>query len=484
MKKIFIFILIVIVSASCESLLEPDPAITGQVETGLFYTDFNGAFQGINGVYASLREPYKSMWWIDVLSDDSQNSGGDIYEEHALTSGDGISLSIWSTWYSTLNRANVFLDRAPLIKGLQGNQAILQNQFIGEAYFIRALSYFNLVRIFGGVPLIVHEIKDVNTLNMPRNTVDEVYTQIISDLTEAIKYLPTKHPNPALIQPVVNITGGMEVGRATLGAAKTLLGNVYLIRNESAKAEQVLQEVVNSNVYSLLPTYTANFNALGGTKNNAESVFEIQYATAAQLSGAQHDLAYQFGPPEDVTNPLARNRPTDNTLDGSILLQNTLVQAFPAGDLRKAATVKYGTVAPIKSVVAKYYVVGGSNMGSTNWPVYRYSETILLLAEALQNQGKDAPALTELNKVHANARTGLTTLTGLTGNSLRDAIRFERRLELNLEIKRWFDLNRWGLLESVMTAHGRPVQANTNGLLPIPQTEIDKNPNLTQNPGY
>jgi starch-binding outer membrane protein, SusD/RagB family len=488
MKKIII--LIAVISSgitACEKVLEPNPADSGQVVTDVFYSDFNGALQGINGVYASTRDPFKNMWWTDAMSDDGQNSTGGAQEQidfemNTVMPNNSVVFSLWASSFSTIYRVNVFLERAPKIP-LQGNQAILRDQFVGEAYFLRAFSYFNLVRLYGDVPLLTSELKSTSQLSIPRSPVQEVYAQIEADLLEAIKLLPLKLPNPKLIPPVVNIAGGSEVGRATLGSAKTLLGNLYLLRGDNTKAEQVLREVVSSGVYSLLSTYAANFNALGGAKNNAESVFEIQYAAPATLSGASHDLSYQFGPVEDG-NALFRNRPSDNSLAEGIDIYNTLVQAFPTGDLRKNDLVGYSVTAPTRSINRKFYVKAAAQTGSTNWPVYRYSEVILLLAEALQNQGKDAEALVELNKVHASPRTGLTAYVGLTGTALRDAIRLERRLELSLEAKRWFDLQRWGILETTMTAHGRPISATKKGLLPIPQGEIDKNSQFKQNPGY
>lgn len=485
--KILTIAFITLCIASCKKILVPDPADTGQVITEVFYTDFNGVFQGINGVYASTREPYRNMWITDVMSDDGQNSTSGAqeaidFEVHAVQPSYGTVAALWSASYSTIYRANVFLNRAPGI-ALSGNQAILRNQFVAEAYFLRALSYFNLVRLYGDVPLLTSELTSTTQLTIQRSSTADVYAQIEKDLLEAIKELPLKYPNPKLIQPVVNIAGGSEVGRATLGSAKTLLGNFYLVRNENAKAEQVLQDIVNSNVYSLLPSYAANFNATGGAKNNAESVFEIQYGAASLVNGAQHDFSFQFGPVED-NNSLSRDRPSDNTLVDGNTLNNTLVQAFPAADLRRAASVSYSTTSPIRSINKKFYVAGAGNAGTVNWPVYRYSEVLLMLAEALQNQGKDVQALTELNKVRAAPRTGLPALTGLTGTALRDAIRLERRLELNLEVKRWFDLKRWGILEAVMNAHGRPIEVAKKGLLPIPQGEIEKNSKFTQNTGY
>ncbi len=491
-RSIYLLALVLFSTTACNEVLEPKLSDTGQVGVADFYTDFLGAFQGINGVYTSLRGVYSRFWITDALSDDGQiSSGGDQafadLEFQTVQSNSSIAAALWAQSYIGVYRANVFLERAPKIEGLQGNQAILRDQFVGEAYFIRALLYYNLIRLFGDVPLVTKEITDTRTLNIPRNSVQEVQAQIEKDLLEAIRLLPTRHPNPRLIQPIVNIPGGREVGRATLGSAKTLLADLYLSRNENAKAETLLQEVVNSGVYSLNVPFTRNFEALGGPENGTESVFEVQYAPVSLLAGAQNDFSFQFGPLEDAPGGvvgLNRNRPSDNSLIEGAELKNTLVQAFSSNDLRRTATIKLSTSIPIRTINAKFWVQGAAAQGTANWPVYRYADVILMLAEAQQNQGKDAAALTELNKLHAGGRTGITPPTGLTGSALRGEIRQQRRLELCMEGKRWFDLIRWGTLESTMAAHGRPLQKGTKGLLPIPQGEIEKNPAFTQNDGY
>ena len=490
--RIYLIALVLLGTSACNEVLEPKLGDTGQVGVAEFYTDFNGAFQGVNGLYASLRGVYSRLWITDVLSDDGQNSAGGDQQQadlefQTVQPNSGIPAQLWSASYTGIYRANVYLERVPQITGLQGNQAILLRQFLGEAYYIRALFSFNLVRLFGDIPVVTKEITNTAELSIPRNSTQEVYAQIERDLQEAIKLLPLRHPNPNLIQPVVNIAGGREVGRATVGSVRTLLAEMYLATNQPAKAEPLLQEVVISGVYALNIPYTRNFEALGGGENSTESVFEIQYAPVSLLAGAQNDFGYQFAPLEDAPGGvvgLFRNRPSDNSLIEGTELRNTLVQAFSAADLRRAATVKMSTSIPQRTINAKFWVQGSAAQSAVNWPVHRYADVLLMLAEALQAQNKDAAALTELNKLHVGGRTGLTAATGLTGTALRDEIRGQRRLELSLEGKRWFDLIRWNTLEAVMTAHGRPVKAGTKGLLPIPQGEIEKNPKFTQNTGY
>ena len=248
-NKIIAFALVLLSTSACNKILEPSPADSGQVVTDVFYSNFNGALQGVNGIYASTRDPYKSLWWTDAMSDDGQNSTGGAQEQidfelQTVLPNSSVVSSLWSASYSTIYRANTFLVRASKIE-LQGNQALLRDQFIGEAYFLRALSYFNLVRIYGDVTLMVDELINTDQLTIPRSPVKDVYAQIEKDLLEAVKTLPVSYPNPKLTQPVVNIPGGTEVGRATLGSANTLLANLYLLKGDNAKAETLLQEVLH-----------------------------------------------------------------------------------------------------------------------------------------------------------------------------------------------------------------------------------------------
>ncbi len=490
MKKYILAVFIAGFSiASCNKIIEPKLGDTGQIGSDEFYSNYNGIVQGNIGIYPSVRNTYNGMWFTDLLSDDGESStGGDQawadVEINNVDPRSGIIEGVWATAYNGIYRTNTFLGRVPAISGLNINQNIMRDQFIGEALFIRALHYFNLVRLFGDIPLITNELTNLNQLSIARTSKAEVYMQIEKDLLKAIDLLPEVLPNPKLVAPIVGNLGGTEQGRALRGSARTLLGHLYLTTGDFAKAEAALQQVVNSGVYTLNANYSQAFQAIGGIKNSGESIFEAQFNTTA-LPGAQNSFGSQFGPGDiligGVAN-LARNRPTDNTLLESIDLKNTLVQSFQNADNRKAFTVSYNTGSPIRTINRKYYTPTGSQ-GTNNWVVYRYADVLLMLAEAQQAQG-NAAALTNLNVVRSNPRTGLSALVGISGNALRDAIRLERRLELAMEAKRWFDLLRWNTVTEVMQAHARPVKAGSNGLLPIPQAEREKNPLLTQNAGY
>lgn len=510
--KILAILLVAVVTSSCKKLLEPDPTKTGQSTSENFYTNYIGALQGINGIYASQRGIYNTWWFLDQLSDDSfAGQSLERLDNNNFSVSDGTVTSVWNDHYRTIGIINIYLDRIPNVTGLSPNENILRNQYVAEAKCIRANLYFNLVRLFGGVPLVVTEERDLKKLDIPRASVAEVYAQIRKDLLEAIAVLPAVYPNPDLIQPVsANLLGGSnsgrERGRATKIFAKTLLGHAYLTeQNETGFASadfvnadlylsQALSDALANNVV-LNPAFSTNFEAISGTAHTPESVFEIDFSTRGS-SGAQNSFPFNFAPAEENTS-LNGNQPTDKSLQLMSNMNNTLAEAFQPGDTRKGVTIRYNfieypiTATSQRSIDAKFYKKGqASNDGFYNWPVYRLSDVILLAAEAKQALGDDAAALTLLNRVHTPARTGLalyptTGLGVLTGTALRDAIRLERRVELAMEAKRYFDLLRWGTLNTVMTAHGFPV-TNTarKGLLPIPQGQRDLNPSLTQNPGY
>jgi hypothetical protein len=476
-------------------LLEPDPNETGSAVLSNLYINYSGALQGVNGLYNSTREVYRDIWVLDEIADDGYGGTNRLaVEDNNFLPSSGITGDIFTKSYQAIGRINIFLDRAPLIPNLTVNENILRNQFVGEAKLLRALHYFNLVRLFGAVPLVLTEQTDINALDVSRAPVSEVYDQIRTDLTEAIAALPVSHPNSSLVQPVPpGLTGGREKGRVTSILAKAMLGHVYLTLKDFPNADLFLSQALadaSANGVVLNSSYAQNFEALSNSELTNESLFEIGFSTIAVLPGAQHNWPFQFGPPED-NNSVNLNAPTDKALPAMAQLSNTLAEAFAPGDLRKASTIKYNsiefptTTTVPRSINAKFWQRGLTNQGTANYPVYRLADVILLAAEAKQARGGfDPAALTLLNSVHAHPRTGLTAYTNLSGDALRDAIRLERRVELALEGKRYFDLLRWGNLTAVMAAHGSPVDPKKNGLFPIPQGERDKNPNLTQNDGY
>ena len=256
-----------------------------------------------------------------------------------------------------------------------------------------------------------------------------------------------------------------EAGRVTSGAAQTLLANVHIVLQEWAAAETLLKAVVNSNEYSLMPNYEDAFSGNSDNKNNMESVFEVQYREGAD--GLQGNFMYNFLPrpiEADEVGALfgtADAQPING--EGNNIPTPDIIAAYEDGDLREDGSIVYietresfwndGVYPIIKKYVEPH---AQHNNHGMNFPVYRYAEVLLFLAEALQEQGKDGEAIPFLNQVRT--RAGLGAHTG----DLGVAIFNERRVELAFENKRWFDLVRTGRAVDVITAFGSRVFANSN----------------------
>jgi hypothetical protein len=293
----------------------------------------------------------------------------------------------------------------------------------------------------------------------------------VQDLQQAVSLLPVRY-------------GSAGEGRATQGAAKALLGKVHLTRNDFTQAETVLREVGFSGTYDLLSDYNAVFNH--NNEHHKEYIFDIEYQEG---SGEGSNFTNQFIPNHaDLRRQYAiagisseQMSPTDEFIslfvpeDKRAPISFATTYRDAAGTARRANhpyTLKYitATTAP--------------NDSKVNWKVLRYADVLLMLAEALNENGKQGEALTELNKVRA--RAGVSLYQGLSQAALREAIAKERRLELAFEGHRWYDLVRTGKVYEEMSAKKYPIRPNMN-LFPIPQQQLDiiRNPEvLAQNPGY
>jgi hypothetical protein len=350
---------------------------------------------------------------------------------------------------------------------------------------LRAFYYFQLVRQFGGVPLRITSIQSAaEALSKGRAKKEEIYAQILSDLAVAVKDLPVSYT-------------GKDLGRATQGAARMMLAEVYMTDQKFALALPELR-LVKSFGYNLLPNYRDIFDPKN--KNNAESIFEIQYL------GSQAALAsnfmYQFAPTRSGSN-VTGDPGTALTLNAGWNTPTTdLINTYEPGDVRKAASLNLGYTSNGVFVNAPHvikYNHGFVNRGSTddNFPVYRYADALLLIAECLNEiGGLNGESLDILDQVRA--RAGLPKVNRATITSqgmLRQVIEKERRVELAFENHRWYDLVRTGRAVEVMNAHGiqeknlKPtvIRASAfnvttrNLLLPIPQQDVTVD-NLEQNP--
>ncbi|MCM4160875.1 RagB/SusD family nutrient uptake outer membrane protein [Antarcticibacterium flavum] len=483
-------LLLGIAFASCEDSLDLQPISEETVDNA--YATGTQLEAALTGVYESFQSNDYYVWdkilFEDVRSD-NHYAGGDnpqIFEIDNLnisTTNDRV-FNAWSAIYNAISKANLVIERAPLIeRDITDEQ---RRQFEGQALFLRAYHYFNLVKLWGGVPLITETVKSVapGDVRLPRNSAEEVYNQIITDLENALDLLPHTYGNDASV----------NKARATKGAANALLAKVHAQRpnpNYGAVLEHA-NAVINSPAgYSLLSNYDLLFN--GNNYNNQESILEIQY-----LGGDEGTWGPQMHLPPSVSGDTWRKFVTPS---------KDLVEAFDSegDDVRKNATMLFEAVPWIdeywgnsvnSQVPFAYKWRNASGWASAdNDYILRLADIILLKAEALNELGQPAEAAAQVNIIRN--RVSLPDLENdisASVNSMRAAILKERRLELAQEAQRWSDLVRYGVMVETMNSvddidlrTNQPVNYNasqTDVLLPIPQNEINRNPQLTQNPGY
>ena len=459
MKKKILFIWLVTFSLiSCQ-----DDFLTITPETSLssatFFTKEADFQQAVNGAYVPLRNITNDRSWLlgEMHSDNTYYARNILFgateqqediADFAIPVANGVTanthvLNQYRLDYQIIARTNQVL---ALIDNVDFAEAS-KNNLKGQAYFLRAYAYFELVRYFGKVPLHLEPSTGRDDATLPLSSEDEIYNQIISDSKEAINLLP-----PKSVQ---------EAGRATSGAARTLLANVYIVQKKWAEAETVLMEIVNSNEYQLIPNYADVFSTSTGNKNNMESVFEIQFLEGS--AGLNGFFIYNFLPrpmtSEELKTITGTSNPQPLTGEGNNIPTPDIIAAYEPGDERKDASIAFITfsgslrddkVYPYIKKFAKTHSL--HNNHGTNWPIYRYSEVLLFLAEALNEQGKDGSLY--LNMVRD--RAGLGDATG----DMREAIYQERRVELAFENKRWFDLVRTGRAVEVITAYGARIKSN------------------------
>ena len=401
--------------------------------------------------------------------------------------------------YKGISRANIaidYLEKASIDAGVKKN-------LMGQAQFLRAFFYYKLVRYYGGVPLYLHEVKTAEESFLERSSVDEVYTQIINDAKDAMDNLEAPKAFP-------------QSGEATKGAAVMLLADVYVTRKNYKEAESLLKTLPAMG-YGLLDSYDDVFAT--ANKNSKEFLFSIQYLQGLQ-GGQESNFIYKFLPRSTNTRIVTGVATNNSSLGGWNVPTKDLIEAYEAGDLRKNNSIgiaegtynssymfTYTGNADIDNYIPqegkeavpyiKKYLNPHTDPNNTddNWPVYRYAEALLFLAEAINEQGRASEALPYLNDIRK--RAGLKAVTTTDQALLRDIILKERRVELAFENKRWHDLVRSGKAVSVMNAYGKQLkkeysyliessyQVDENRLLfPLPFDEVEMNKKLKQNPGY
>lgn len=474
MKQYLLVLTMFAALSSCTKKLDLEPISTISINNT--YKTSKDIDQAINGAYDALQSPSQYggnfPFFMEVSSDNSELENLTIdagvyaqFERFTVTADNKTLNASWIGIYDGVQRCNIILNRLPAVP----MDATAKATRGGEAKFIRALSYFNLVRMWGAVPLVVDEIKDpFVAFNHTRQAEDVVYAQIIKDLQEAANDLPPTY-------------SAADQARATRGAAQTLLAKVYLTRKQYPDAAALLKSVINSGNFKLLPNFSDVF-ALAN-ENGDESIFEVQYKSGGLGEGST--LAADFIPQNSnaliggVGNALGNNEPTTD-----------LYNSYATTDKRKDMI---GRLADGRMYTKKYLeTIKVAGDGDRNFILLRYADVLLMYAEALNEQGyvSDGEAFTYLNQIRVRAGLQGFTSTDLPDQaSFRLAIEKERRLELAFENHRWFDLLRTGRAVAVMNQHvpttGKITIDTHNLLFPIPASQIDASAKkLTQNPGY
>lgn len=490
MKKILFYLSTVILSGflvlSCSEFLEEEPKAVLSTEN--FFLSESDALSAVSAVYDKLnkRGLTNATAWIfaDITTPDTSTPSAEldiaVYDNFNLGTSNPYLNDNWPELYEGIARANYAITN---LSEMETIDDALRNRLVNESKFLRGWYYFFLVKAYGGVPLITESINinDETQYLVPRATVEEVYSQIEADFTAA-EALPASY-------------SGADVGRVTSGAAKAYLANAYLFQEKWQLAADKAQEVVDSGVYRLMP----NFRDATWNKNTPESIFEMQ-----SIGGTPGWEDENEGNSVGVWA-----RPT--CFGGWGLHNGTqdLYDAFEDGDPRRSYTLldvgeEYdGQALPADCLDENTYALlkllgdpaegtGGDANASQNHVFMRLSEVYLIIAEAnaMLNNLSDAQDALEVvrsrarNDTNADAGT-LPVLSGLTQTALINAIRDERRVELASEMKRFYDLVRWGIAGEVIRADGKSFIDGKHELFPIPQSQIDVSQGtLSQNPGY
>ena len=469
--------------SSCSDFLEQNPQT--DLSENDFYKTADDILSAVNGAYSSLQEgDIYGNWYVfgEIPSDNTRNQlSGSVttqneFDQFYIDTQNSMIANFWKAAYKVINRTNTILGR---IDGIEINTE-LANRYKLECKFIRALMYFNLVRVYGDVPLVLKEISISESYDILREPKENVYNQIIADLKEA-QGLPVSYSTA-------------EDGRATQGAAKALLANVYMTLHKYAEAETILAEIINSGRYSLLENTPGSLN-IDGYKNvfspvnhnSKEGIFEIQFLKGGYGEGSNY--ANNFAPENSGTNVVAVGGTGGNNIP-----EMDIYNAYEEGDLRRDFSMSLGYYDNRKNnewVESRYVckfmdVPYQNNDASNNYPVIRYADVILMYAEALNQNGKTAEACKYLNMTRRRGFGYQTTETSPVDLQTTDKAQFallveqERRVELAFENHRWFDLIRTGRAVEVMKSKGFSLN-ETNLICPIPQKQIDVNPKLTQN---
>jgi hypothetical protein len=486
MKNIFIvagFAVALILSGCQKNFLEKTPP-DRLPEEGFINSDAR-ALAVVNAAYIPLAsnnlfgDDNISLRLFDPPSGDvilGAAISGQVFNTFSFSADDPHLMAFYSGLYEGVYRSNVVIKNVP---DVQMDEA-LKKRYVGEAKFLRALYYFYLTAEFGEVPLFTEPFTDPDEALIAKSPIADIQAVMIQDLKDAIEDLPVSY-------------GANDLGRATSGAAKSLLGKVYLYMKDYENAEKYFREVMESGTYQLMDDFNHIINR--NYENNAESIFEIQFASAAAgaTQNVSDDREYHQWP--QVNGGSSEISPTQSIVD-----------EFEPGDPRLNYSIfnyegqpfapELSTSSLNLDVYKKSWSPTGYNVRKgqipvlfinargTNFPLIRYADVLLMYAEAANELSMFDEARDAINQVRQRPSVNMPALTVAqtdTKEKMFKAIVHERRVELAFEQHRYDDLKRWGLADSVLAPLGYTAR---NRYFPLPQLELDVNPNLKQLSGW
>ncbi|MDX1942934.1 MAG: RagB/SusD family nutrient uptake outer membrane protein [Saprospiraceae bacterium] len=515
MKKIifltFILTIGFVLSCNEEDLDKINP---NGVTLDTYFNNDAELIAGVNSVYAVAQSwSLVSREWFfthDLRGDEMATGGGQLETPRnqlligVNDPGNSVSGAVWTGWFRVIHRANIVIESGAAAK--PDISEGIRTRVVGEAKFLRAWAYYELGTLWGGVPLYTEYVKSVEG-SKPRASLQEVYSQVINDLKAAEGALPASYSSA-------------DLGRATKAAAQMLLARTYLQLGDYNNAKTELQKIVNSGLYQIVDNYLDLTNEEG--EFNKESIFEIVYAPSGGAfnwgsadgdgAGVQEETVRtqeysavgwrNLIPSNKILNDYERTskgdakddprydmsywKPGDKFNNGNSVLTDDRVQGNAStidGQTIKVSWRKYSVL---------YKLDNGFAQSGINMRIMRYADVLLLLAECENELGNSAAAIALMNQVRARASVNMPPYptANYPCNSKDEvfrAIQHERYVELAAEQVRNFDILRWRKNKKLKSEPISYFVANKHELLPIPQSEIDNNPNIEQkdqNPGY
>jgi hypothetical protein len=455
-KAFTIVLIIVLFFSSCKKFVEV-PIPSNQLVTSQVFNDSADATSAVLGIYIAIMQNRSftitnggvtlagSLSSDDCSTTSTQASNVEVFN-NSISIDNSFNIGLWNSAYSILYNINA------CIEGISRSATLsvqVKNRLLGESKLLRAFIYFNLVNLYGGVPIVTTTNYTTNQI-LPRGDISDVYSQILNDLNESKSLLTNSYISQYRSRP-------------NQGAVSALLAKVYLYLKDWSKAESESNSILTSGVYSLDPNLSNVF-----VSGSNETIFAFQPASTIQTTWE----GSSFVTSSSTSTPI-------------FILTNTLLNAFEVNDKRKTSWIKQNIVNGTSYYYPYKYKIRITGPAPVeNYVIFRLAEQYLIHAEAEAQLNNLPQAISDINSIRA--RAGLTPLvSSLTQSQVLAAIEQEREVELFAEWgNRWFDLKRWNKADAVLASIKGASWQSTDVLFPIPFIEILNNHYLSQNPGY